>query len=84
MVLDYIGGGELYTHLEERSIFDEPTARFYAAQIVLALGFLHEHKVMYLIYYHNTNQPTSHYSAINTTNFQNSPFDYSKIQGSQT
>ena len=47
MVLDYIAGGELYQHLDQRGTFSEDIVRFYSAQIVLALGFLHEHKVMY-------------------------------------
>lgn len=47
MVLDYVGGGELFYHMAERGVFDEDTVRFYAAQIVLALGFLHDHAVTY-------------------------------------
>lgn len=47
MVLDYVGGGELFYHMAERGVFDEDTVRFYAAQIVLALGFLHDHGVTY-------------------------------------
>jgi len=47
MVLDYIGGGELFYHISERETFSEETARFYISQIMLAIGFLHEHGVIY-------------------------------------
>ncbi|GAM25981.1 hypothetical protein SAMD00019534_091560 [Acytostelium subglobosum LB1] len=47
MVLEYIGGGELFYHINERETFSEDTARFYIAQIMLAIGFLHEHGVIY-------------------------------------
>ncbi|EGG21580.1 putative protein serine/threonine kinase [Cavenderia fasciculata] len=47
MVLDYIGGGELFYHINERETFSEDTARFYISQIMLAIGFLHEHGVIY-------------------------------------
>ncbi|KAM9988093.1 hypothetical protein ACTFIZ_003459 [Dictyostelium cf. discoideum] len=47
MVLDYIGGGELFYHISERETFSEETARFYIGQIMLAIGFLHEHGVIY-------------------------------------
>ncbi|KYQ89788.1 putative protein serine/threonine kinase [Tieghemostelium lacteum] len=47
MVLDYIGGGELFYHISERETFSEDTARFYISQIMLAIGFLHEHGVIY-------------------------------------
>eukprot|EP01133_Synstelium_polycarpum_P019096 gene19096-22869_t len=47
MVLDYIGGGELFYHINERETFSEETARFYISQIMLAIGFLHEHGVIY-------------------------------------
>ena len=36
-----MGGGELYHHLLKNKIFSETIARFYAAQILLALDHLH-------------------------------------------
>lgn len=45
--MDYIAGGELFYHIVEQRVFSEHIVRFYAAQLVLALGFLHEHNVMY-------------------------------------
>ena len=38
---DYICGGELFTHLHQRGRFTEEEARFYIAEIVLALECLH-------------------------------------------
>ena len=34
--------GDLYTHLRNKEKFDENTARFYVAEVILALEFLHE------------------------------------------
>lgn len=40
--LDYCPGGEVFTYLRRARRFNEPTARFYSAEIVLILEFLHE------------------------------------------
>ncbi|KAG6003119.1 hypothetical protein E4U21_002316 [Claviceps maximensis] len=42
MLLDYVPGGELFSYLRKLHRFDESTARFYAAEIVLVLEYLHE------------------------------------------
>lgn len=42
MLLDYCPGGEVFSYLRKAKRFDERTARFYAAEIVLILEFLHE------------------------------------------
>lgn len=42
LLLDYIPGGELFTYLRKFRRFDEDMARFYAAEIVLVLEYLHE------------------------------------------
>lgn len=34
-------GGELFHHLDIEGAFEEPTARFFAANVLLALDFLH-------------------------------------------
>ena len=47
LVLDYCAGGELFFHLQKRRIFDEATTRFYTAQLVVALAYLHERDVVY-------------------------------------
>lgn len=41
MQLDYCPGGEVFTYLRRAKKFDVETARFYAAEIVLILEFLH-------------------------------------------
>lgn len=42
MLLDYVPGGELFSYLRKFRRFEEQTARFYAAEIVLVLEYLHE------------------------------------------
>ena len=40
-------GGELFKHLSEQRRFTEERAKFYAAQIAMALGYLHSAKIIY-------------------------------------
>ncbi|MCJ1466860.1 serine/threonine protein kinase, AGC [Pseudocyphellaria aurata] len=48
MLLDYCPGGEVFTYLRRAKRFDEDTSRFYAAEIVLILEFLHDvHGIAY-------------------------------------
>ena len=47
LVLDYVSGGELFFHLQQARRFPEDRARFYAAEILLALEFLHSNDIMY-------------------------------------
>ena len=42
LLLDYVPGGELFSYLRKWRRFDEDMARFYAAEIVLVLEYLHE------------------------------------------
>lgn len=46
-VLDYCGGGELFFHLGKVGRFPEERSKFYAAQIVLALEYVHKLGVIY-------------------------------------
>lgn len=46
-VLDYCAGGELFFHLGKLGRFPEERARFYAAQIILALEYVHLKGVIY-------------------------------------
>jgi serine/threonine protein kinase len=46
-VLDYCPGGELFFHLGRAGRFSEHRGRFYAAQIVLALEYLHSKGIVY-------------------------------------
>ncbi len=47
MILEYFNGGELFFHLKANGRFSEERARFYAAEIVLALECLHAHTIVY-------------------------------------
>ncbi|KAL8272266.1 hypothetical protein Esti_003783 [Eimeria stiedai] len=46
-VLEYCPGGELFFHLQKDRKFTESRARFYAAELLLALEHLHKHNVIY-------------------------------------
>jgi len=46
-VLEYVNGGELFFHLQRERRFKEDRARFYAAEILLALEHLHSIGVIY-------------------------------------
>mmetsp|Transcript_31952 Transcript_31952/g.48873 ORF Transcript_31952/g.48873 Transcript_31952/m.48873 type:complete len:637 (-) Transcript_31952:361-2271(-) len=46
-VLDYCAGGELFFHLGKLEQFEEPRARFYAAEITLALSYVHDLDIIY-------------------------------------
>ena len=41
MVLPFINGGEMFTHLRNMKKFDEQLTKFYAAQVTLALEYMH-------------------------------------------
>jgi serine/threonine protein kinase len=46
-VLDYCAGGELFFHLGKLGKFPEPRARFYAAEIILAIRYVHSLDIIY-------------------------------------
>ncbi|XP_048872250.1 serine/threonine-protein kinase Sgk2 isoform X2 [Brienomyrus brachyistius] len=46
-VLDYVNGGELFFHLQRERCFLEPRARFYAAEVASAIGYLHSLHIIY-------------------------------------
>ncbi|XP_030599624.1 RAC-gamma serine/threonine-protein kinase-like [Archocentrus centrarchus] len=46
-VLEYASGGELFFHLSRELVFTEDRARFYGAEIVSALEYLHSRDVVY-------------------------------------
>jgi serine/threonine protein kinase len=46
-VLDYCAGGELFFHLGKLGKFPEQRARFYAAEIILAISYVHSLGVIY-------------------------------------
>lgn len=47
MCLEYIVGGEFFTHLRKAGRFDNNTAKFYAAQIVMIFDYLHKQDFIY-------------------------------------
>lgn len=47
MLLEYVQGGELFSHLRRAGKFNNETTRFYAAEIVLALEHMHRQDIIY-------------------------------------
>lgn len=47
MIMDFINGGELFFHLRRSTSFTEERARFYAAEILMALDYLHGLGIIY-------------------------------------
>jgi len=47
MILDFVNGGELFTHLKRCGRFPEERARLYCAELCLALMHLHSNGIVY-------------------------------------
>ena len=47
LVMDFLGGGELFFHLRRRGLIMEKEARIYFAEMVLAIEFLHDMGVVH-------------------------------------
>lgn len=47
MVLDYVVGGEFFSHLRNTGILEPESASFYIAQVVLIFENLHEKGIIY-------------------------------------
>lgn len=47
LVMDYLSGGSLATHLRRRRKFPEDWARFYAAEVAAAIAHLHSANIIY-------------------------------------
>jgi len=46
-VMEYMSGGALKDHLDKVKVFSEKRAKFYAAEITLAVQFLHRHGILH-------------------------------------
>ena len=47
MLLDFVCGGELFTYMREAQQFTNETSLFYAAEIVMALDYLHSLNIIW-------------------------------------
>lgn len=47
LVTGYMSGGELFWHLQKEGRFNEGRAKFYIAELILALQHLHQHDIVY-------------------------------------
>jgi len=47
LVMDFVNGGHLLHHMHKESIFSEPQAKFYIAEVILALEHLHELNIIH-------------------------------------
>eukprot|EP00037_Helgoeca_nana_P016595 m.156009 g.156009 ORF g.156009 m.156009 type:complete len:557 (-) comp23602_c0_seq1:189-1859(-) len=47
LIMQYVGGGELFTYLDREGMFLEETARFYVCELVIALTHLHDLGIVY-------------------------------------
>lgn len=46
-VMEYVNGGELFFHLSRERVFSEDRTRFYGAEIISALAYLHSQGIIY-------------------------------------
>jgi serum/glucocorticoid-regulated kinase 2 len=47
LVLAFVNGGELFHHLQMEGCFREERAKFYAAELLIALECLHQYNIIY-------------------------------------
>ncbi|KAI9248393.1 kinase-like domain-containing protein [Sporodiniella umbellata] len=47
LAMEYVPGGELFKHIHKNKKLSEKEARFFAAEIVLAIEYLHEKNIVY-------------------------------------
>ena len=46
-ILDYCEGGDLSIHIANKQIFEETEAKFYIAELILAIQYLHSMNIIY-------------------------------------
>ncbi len=47
LITHFCPGGELYYHISKVGYFNEPALCFYACQVILALEYLHDNRIVY-------------------------------------
>lgn len=47
IVLEYVVGGELFSHLRKAGKFPNDVAKFYAAEVILAFEYIHSMDILY-------------------------------------
>ena len=47
MIMEFIVGGELYSIMNERGVLNDDEARFYGAEIMEALVYMHDRNIVY-------------------------------------
>ena len=45
--MEFLAGGPLFYHLQQCHRFSEDRARFYIAEVIVGIGHLHEHNILY-------------------------------------
>ena len=45
--MEYVPGGEFFNYIRQNFQLTNPVARFYAAEIILAIEYLHSQKILY-------------------------------------
>lgn len=47
LLMEYVPGGEFFNYIRQNFQLSNPVARFYAAEIILAIEYLHHQKILY-------------------------------------
>ena len=47
LIMEFLSGGELFYHLQQRGLLLEKDMRFYAAEMILAVDFLHSKNIIH-------------------------------------
>mmetsp|Transcript_47181 Transcript_47181/g.34492 ORF Transcript_47181/g.34492 Transcript_47181/m.34492 type:complete len:100 (-) Transcript_47181:487-786(-) len=45
--MEFMKGGELYRRLQKEKVLNELNAKFYIVQVILGMGHMHDHHVIY-------------------------------------
>ena len=46
-VMEYIPGGDLMCHIQEKKRFSQARSRFYACEVLIALQYMHQNQIIY-------------------------------------